>query len=249
MELQKNSWDCFAITLHQSSERYQNFKQNNSHLNIEVFKAVNGRSLSNEDMLQSGLVTNELIKSGLYTQGMAGCDSSHRALWRRVINNKRGALILEDDCITHPQTRKLINGRIKTLMSNDITFFAANTNSILASITPEGLKTVKLFEPEYPTQQWIKTALRNTKVTDIRLEKMLKGFGFCAYFISPQGALKLEQKIFPLSLRATNIPLLTKKMPAISADRAGCGIYTEIEAYIMQPFAAYTPNINSSTQS
>jgi len=40
MELQKTSWDCFVITLQQSSERYQNFKQNNSHLNIEIFKAV-----------------------------------------------------------------------------------------------------------------------------------------------------------------------------------------------------------------
>ena len=180
---------------------------------------------------------------------MSGCDSSHRALWRRVINNKRGALILEDDCITHPQTSKLVYENIKTLMSNDITFFAVNTDSILASITPEGVKTVKLFEPKYPTDQWIKTALRNTKVTDIRIERMLKGFGTCAYFISPKGALTLEQKIFPLSLRVTNIPLLTQEMPAISADRAGCGIYTEIEAYVMQPFAAYTPNINSSTQS
>ena len=80
------------------------------------------------------------------------------------------------------------------------------------------------------------------------MHRLIKAFGFCAYFISPNGAKKLNAKLFPLSLVTTKIPLITNQMPATTIDRAGCREYSQLDAFICQPFLAYTPNTDSSTR-
>jgi len=133
-------------------------------------------------------------------------------------------------------------------MEVDICFFGINTDSILASISPTGLASLSLFEPKHPSEEWIRNALSKTNTEEVELHKLVKAFGTCAYFISPLGAQKLNEKIFPLSLTTTNIPLITEKMPAISIDRAGCREYSLLKAFVCQPFLAYTPNTDSTTK-
>jgi hypothetical protein len=245
---QQQTWDCRVITLEPGSKRHLNFQQRNQHLLSKVFAGIQGQQISPEERLNSGLATAELLQSDLLKDGMAGCSASHRALWQQVHTRQRGALILEDDCITHPDISLLINRHYPALMAADITFFTVNTNSILASVSPEGLASVHLYEPKHPSHEWIHATLGKTNPEHMRMHRMLKGFGFSAYFLSPTGALRLEKAIFPLSLRTTSVPLISEAMPAIGLDRAGCGAYPLMNAYIFQPFAAYTPNQNSSTQ-
>ena len=133
-------------------------------------------------------------------------------------------------------------------MEIDICFFGINTDSILQSITPTGLATLSLFDPKHPSQKWIRNALSRTRANEVMMHRLIKGFGTCAYFISPSGAKRLSTKLFPLSLLTTNIPLITERMPAISIDRAGCREYSKLEAFICQPFLAYTPNTDSTTR-
>ena len=247
-EANKTPWRCVAITLDPEGTRYQKFLANNRHLQIESFKGIKGSDLSKKEIIKQGLATRELTYSPFLGNGTIGCAASHKAIWDKAAEGKQGYVVLEDDCYTHPKIANFIDKKLITLMKIDICFFGINTDSILQCISQTGLARLSLFEPRYPSPEWIKKALSRTDTKTVELHKLMKAFGNCAYFISPKGARKLSTKLFPMSFRTTNIPLVTEKMPAIGLDRAGNGIYSKLEAYVCQPFLAYTPNIDSSTR-
>ena len=244
----QKSWECLAITLNPKAERYQNFLENNSHLKIETFQGIIGSDMTKQEIVERGLATRELAFSPLLKKGAIGCSASHKAIWDKAAEGSTGYFVLEDDCYTHPKVANFINNHLSILMNNDICFFGINTNSILLSTSPKGLVSLSLFDPKHPSQEWIKNALSKTTIEEVVLHRLFKAFGYCAYFISPRGARRLSQKIFPLSTKTTQIPLITENMPACGLDRAANGLYSELQANVCQPFLAYTPNIDSSTQ-
>ena len=243
-----SAWETLAITLEPTGSRYLEFKSNNNHLEITAFAAARGTDISKQEAARLGIATEELLATSLLTPGALGCAASHRALWARCSNGNKGFLVMEDDCYTHPEINDFIAKRLERLISADICFFGINTNGILQSISSSNLSRLSLFNPKNPSPSWIHAALSKTDIRNVDLHKLEKAFGSCAYFISPKGAQRLNTMIFPLSLKTTNIPLITDKMPAISIDRSGCSIYSQLDALVCEPFLAYTPNIDSSTK-
>jgi tetratricopeptide (TPR) repeat protein/GR25 family glycosyltransferase involved in LPS biosynthesis len=241
-------WETIAITLEPTGERYLEFKFNNKHLEITPFLALRGTDISKEEATSQGIATEELMATSLLTPGALGCAASHRSIWEKCSNGNKGLLVLEDDCYTHPHIVEFITENLERLMNADICFFGINTDSILRVALPSGLSRLSLFNPKNPSPDWIRAALSKTDIQNLKLHKLEKAFGFCAYFISPMGSQHLSRRIFPLSLKTTEIPLITDKMPAISIDRSGCSIYSQLNALVCEPFLAYTPNINSSTK-
>ena len=241
------SWKCMAITLDPKSKRFQEFIKNNCHLDIEVFQGIKGVEMDEEEIVKKGLATTELLKSGLTNRGRLGCAASHREIWRKAAKEELGYLVLEDDCYTHADTKRLIENNQIGLMQADICRLGINTNSILESISPAGLHRLSLFNPKHPNKKWISNAFSKTDYQKVEFHRLLKCFGNCAYFVSPTGAKKLEKAIFPLSTRTTSIPLVTEKMPACGLDRAANGSYSQLKAFVCQPFLAYTPNTDSQT--
>jgi len=242
------AWETLAITLEPTGQRYIGFKNNNKHLKITPFTALKGTDIPKEELLSQGIATEDLVATSLLTPGAAGNAASHRAIWARCSNGNKGFLVLEDDCYTHPKINDFVANNIARLMNADICFFGINTDSILQSISPLNLSRLCLFTPKYPTPDWIHAALSKTDIRNVEMHKLEKAFGYCAYFISPQGAQRLSKLIFPLSLKTTIIPLIANKMPAISIDRSGCSIYSQLDALVCEPFLAYTPNTDSSTK-
>ena len=244
----KKPWKCLAITLDPESKRYQTFIENNGHLEVDAFRGIKGAELSKEEIIKKGLATQDLLTSGLSNNGRLGAAASHRAIWHMAAKEGRGYFALEDDAHTHPRINDFINDNLDRLMNIDICLFGINTDSILQSISPVGLCSVSIFQPKFPNQEWIRHAFSKTNPQKVELHRLIKAFGFCAYFISPNGAKRLEEKIFPLSTRVTQIPLITDKMPASGPDRAANGAYSQLQAFVSQPFLAYTPNTDSSTK-
>lgn len=244
---ERKQWKCIAITLDPEGKRYKTFLENNNHIQIETFKGVKGADLSKEKIISQGLATEELITSGLTNDGRIGCAASHRAVWHKAAKEGKGYLVLEDDCHVHPRVSDFIEDNLTKLMHIDICRFGINTDSILQSISPKGLASLSLFDPKHPSEEWIRNALSKTSAEEVELHRLIKAFGNCAYFISPSGAKRLSEKIFPLSTRTTQIPLIANKMPASGLDRAANGIYSQLQAYVCQPFLAYTPNTDSTT--
>lgn len=247
-ESDNTPWKCIAITLDTDGKRYKSFLEKNHHLPVKSFQGVKGDELSKEEMINQGLATKDLAFSPFLKYGLVGNAASHRAIWEKAINENICYFILEDDCYTHPKVIDFINDNLATLQNADICFFGINTDSILDSISTTGLRSISLFEPKHPSEEWIRDALSKTSTKEVSMHRLIKAFGFCAYFISPHGAKKLSKEIFPLSLATTNVPLITDKMPAISIDRAGCGTYSHLQTFVCQPFLAYTPNTDSQTR-
>tara|TARA_B100001250_G_C19796696_1_gene789044 strand:- start:723 stop:1487 length:765 start_codon:yes stop_codon:yes gene_type:complete len=240
-------WLAKVICLDKLSKRYQKFNVNNIHLKHKFFQGISGKDLNKEEVLKAGLLSKSLLDSNLVSDGAIGCAASHRALWNEVITTKKPMLILEDDVITHENITHFINDNYRQLMEIDITFFTINTNTILQSISPEGMETVTMFRYLHPSEDWIKKTLLNTRLAAVRPHKLIKAFGHAAYFITPIGAKKMEEKTFPLEGTTVNIPKINEKLLSVAHDIEANRFYHELDAYICLPFLAFSPNINSTT--
>lgn len=243
--------NSIVISLDVAGERIKNFHQVNSHFSIlspEIFPAIRGTDLTRQEILESQLLTQETLDSGLCTPGSIGVAASMRWIWQQVSNFDEGALVMEDDAITHPDLLTYIHKNQQQLDHNDITFFGYNTDAPLSIETPQGIVLNIQTFPEYPEPDWIEATLNKTDALDATLMKFLKGFGMMCYWISPTGAQKIEELCFPLTLATTTIPLLSHAMPGVSIDRRLCAFYPELNAAITWPPLAYSPNTDSTTR-
>lgn len=245
--------DIIAITNNINSGRYKKFLKNNSHLEIRAFEAILGKNLSHDEILNQNLATSQLIShKGLFSSGAIGCGASHRAIWKYCIEEQKNLLVLEDDCYTHPKIMEYIRSNKKTLDACDICYFGLHTNSVIKLKSPEGLQFSSIyFDPSYPDPEWIRTYFHKTDLKKINLNKLIIGFGTWAYYLTPKGASKLDDLVFPLSLKTTPIPLIdcgrTKDIICTSIDRSACSIYEKIDALITYPFLAHNTNKDIST--
>jgi GR25 family glycosyltransferase involved in LPS biosynthesis len=181
--------------------------------------------------------------------GALGCAASHREVWKKAANTPSGMLIMEDDVITHPRLPELIDKHMQFFEKQDIVHFTLNTDSVLHVESPAGLRQVTLFAPRYPEEDWIKAALSRTNIETVGMWKLLNTFGMCCYFLSARGAEKLLEKVFPLRLDTTKIPLILQEdMPQYSLDRRMNALYQSLNAHMCMPFLAFTPNGDSTTR-
>ena len=238
--------NAYVITLAPESERFKRFSQLNKHLDWTIFNAIRGENISINDRLNKGYVTEEAALSGLVTDGSLGCALSHYTLWQEVAASGAGALIMEDDVVTHRKISKYII-RSSDLESKDILFFGCNTDSIMGVISPQGVRHVTAFKEKNPSYDEIISILSKTKISRVTCWRYLKGFGLCCYFITPNGANKLIQMLFPLRLEGVLIPYVSSNVPGISPDRRLNALYENIWSYITIPFLALTPNTDSAT--
>ena len=242
-----------SISIDSKSERYYKFLKNNNHLKIKTFNAIIGKNLSEEKILAENLATKDLLyDERCFSYGAIGCAASHKAIWKDSIDKNENFLVLEDDCCTNPKIEEFIEKNINILNECDICFFGMSTNSVIHIKTPQGLQFSSIgFNPSYPTFDWIKNAFNQTDINNIIFNKLIIGFGTWCYYITPLGAKKLTELIFPLSLNKIEIPLInngqSRIMPLISIDRSGCSIYKQINALITYPFLAFNQNNNLST--
>jgi len=241
-------WPARVISLDPSGPRYQAFAVRNQHLHAAVFQAVRGDGINLHDCIEANLITPNLANSGLLHPGTMGAALSHRALWQQAAAGSTGMLILEDDVVSHPELAAWISANHPQLLRHDLTHFSINTDSILTTVSAQGLQESRVFHPKHPDQSWIDTALARTALSEIRVSRLLKAFGMCCYFISPQGAAKILEHTFPLTLATTAIPLISDAMPGFSIDRRLNAFYPTLQTWITLPFLAYTPNDYSSTK-
>ena len=245
--------EIVAVTLDSKGQRYKNFLKNNFHLDINPFEAVVGKNLSEKEILDENLATSELISNkNVFSLGAMGCAASHKKIWKQCLDQKKSILVLEDDCYTHPQIKEFIAVNKKILDSCDMCYFGLHLNSVIQVQSPQGLLFSNIyFDPGYPNPDWIKKAFSKTDIAKVLFNKLIKGFGTWAYYITPKGAEKLINLIFPLSLETTKIPLIyhgkSVNMPIFSIDRAGCKIYKDINVLMTYPFLAYNENREIST--
>ena len=236
----------FVITLDEQGPRFAAFRAANRHLSFHVARGIRGRDLSREMLVSQGLITRDALDAGAVTAGEAGCAASHLALWREAVRLGRPVLILEDDVITHPQIEAQI-ARID--FPFDVIFLGVNTDTLLATLSPEGVQEFSSFVDRYPPPIRIAQIFEQTDLSRISFRPLLNGFGLCCYLVSPQGAAKLAQRVFPLRLDGVQIPgIKSAIIRGTSIDRRMNALYPDLRVFVMRPFLAWTPNTDSSTR-
>jgi hypothetical protein len=241
----------FILTIDILSQRFQTFAAANQHLELmdsQIFSGVVGTELSSQEIVESGLATQEVLDSkGYCTPGLLGNAASHRMIWQEVAQRERGVLVIEDDAIVHPQIASYIRSHLPELESRDITFFGYNTNAPLSIILPVGLEASLISRPIHPPIEWSVATLSSTDITKAESCRLLSGFGMLCYWISTNGAARLSNLCFPLSMESCSVPLLPHNMPGVSIDRRLCSLYSKINAAIIMPPLAYSENLESLT--
>lgn len=176
----------FVINLKSSTERRKIMERqlNKLSLPFEIFDAVNGASLSEEEILT--LYDSDYYNSrpSYYSRGMVGCTLTHYYIYRKIVEeNIQNAFILEDDMA----------------LNNDLP-------GILSKLPAELRKdeAIMLFYQSY-------SPIKLTKDSAISLEGPYKLYqvadldgliSTAAYFISNEAAQTMLNKILPIS----NVP-------------------------------------------
>jgi GR25 family glycosyltransferase involved in LPS biosynthesis len=244
----------YAISLEPAGARYRAFAESNRHLGeIDIFKAIKGADIPLAERVSSGLITPELLAPGAITEGTLGCAASHRAVWRKIAaagegaGKSEGALVMEDDVVTHPRLLEFFTRHADFMRHADLVFFAVNTDSVLATVSREGLASYEFMMPQFPDLAWIRAALAATVFAEVRAARMLNGFGLCCYWLSASAAARLLDLCYPLTLEGTAIPFMAKPWPGSAIDGRMNAFFASLRVYVTRPFLAYSPNTDSST--
>lgn len=86
----------FVMNLDRSKDRWERASEEmkKAGLNVQRFSAVDGKKLSNEELMQD----TTLLARCLQPRGVIGCYLSHRKFWKMVVReNISAAIIFEDD--------------------------------------------------------------------------------------------------------------------------------------------------------
>ncbi len=241
-------YETHVITLDVRGRRFKLFQENNQHLDFEAYTGVRGAEISFAERIYQRLMSPEAIAAKLATDGEVGCAASHKRLWEKAATSRHGLLILEDDAATHPELSAYIEKNRDRIAQSDVFLFCVNTDSVLGVEQPSSLRQACVFEPKYPDYEWIHNSLARTDWQLVQNWKLINGFGLCCYFITPKGAKKLLNLIFPLTVQKTHIQTFNITVPGISIDKRLNAFYAELDARISIPFLAFSPNRDSATR-
>ena len=138
-------------------------------------------------------------------------------MWTKAADTNSGYVVLEDDVITHPGLGKFAAALATSAPRLEWAAFAVNTDSVLIAQSPQGYVQTMKFQDKHPPPQRIAALLKRTRIVDVKLWRLLRGFGSAAYYVSPAGARKLLASVLPM--RSDTVPVPTLGNVAGRVDR------------------------------
>lgn len=179
----------YVISLKNTPERLKEFLKNNSHVDFEVFDAIDGSTLT---------------PVGNYKHGGMGNAMSHIELWKKCAAGKEAFTICEDDAILH---KDFIEAKVGALIFNVYDFICWGWNydaDLWASPMPFLSPVRMTFNQD--SMRVNKTNYLNDSLNYIFLKLHLFNGTFC-YTITPNGAKKFLDICYPLKTTiSANIP-------------------------------------------
>ena len=177
----------YAITLERIEERkhYINNHLNELNLDYQIIKAIDGASLSKEEMAASCDMKNVEKWSWWLTPGAIGCALSHYNAYEALVEtNEKAGFVIEDDTILPENINELLNEIEQEIGENEIIllFYSSFNPANLSSV---GLKKLADGNLVYPMET-------------------SKTFSALAYVIGRKAAQNMLNNIKPIRVTADN---------------------------------------------
>jgi len=223
-----------VISLPSEQANLTTFACRNEHLNFRVSREAASHSASSEKPTITG--PSDGVEKAHAASREALNAESHRALWMEAASSPSGLLILETDVITHPELEDFV-GNIIEISRFDLIVFSIDTGGVCETVSPQGLQIVSKFQPRNPSLEWIQGALSRTNVQNVELHRLVNGLGSSCYFVSPSGAKKMLDTLFPKGPDGGRTDSIDRRMNAL---------YPQMKVFVTSPFLAWRAGLANS---
>ena len=197
---------------------------------ITVMPGVDGSQLDPHELLARGLLEPSALN---WPQGQLGCALSHLRCLLRCLRLGQPQLILENDAVLAPHWRAELAQLLEQAPANwDLLLLGWNLDSCLQLEWAGGLGLTALFQPRWPSQAQLETALAASGGR--RWFRLLKGLGLAGYLVSPAGAARILAWALPLR----SLPIAAPELPpraCFSFDGQLNSLYPELSAWACVP--------------
>jgi glycosyl transferase, family 25 len=231
-----------VISLARQQERRSLFLRRNAHVPTTFFDAVDGSTLSEDQIRASGLFLPEVART--YHAHSYGAAISHWHLWKEAAASVVPTTIAEDDALLRHDFEARSEALMATLPSDwDIVLWGWNFDSVLC-IWPIGdvSPAVVLFDEPRLRESPESFQAVATPVQAFRLER---AFGLPVYTLSPAGAAKMLDLCFPQAGYSVWIPIFDKYLPNVGIDVSMNAAYPKTHSFACFPPLAVTPNVRA----
>ena len=219
------------ISLERTPERLAAFRRTNPHLtNTIVFTAVDGLTLSVDDLAAKGLVVPPIQ----YTAGRLGCMMSHTALWDQAIRSGQALTICEDDAIFNRGFERRAAEILAALPGDtDIIYWGWNFDAPTAIELIPGLSPCATAFGKNPQPQDI-YSFQDNRIRPVAY-RLLRAMGIVCYTITPQGAKRLRELCLPVRNETWEFPEIKARIANIGIDVAMAQALPRLQAFCSVP--------------
>ncbi|MGP0084667.1 MAG: glycosyltransferase family 25 protein [Steroidobacteraceae bacterium] len=217
-----------VISLERTPERLAEFRQFNGHLKdaIAVFKAVDGATLSLDDVAARGLIEPPIH----YTKGAVGSMISHTSLWEHAAKTGEITTICEDDAIfSFDFARRFMELLTALPDDTDIVYWGWNFDALTAIEFIPAMSAWTLGFGRNPQRSEI-SAFQNCSSNPVPY-RLLRAFGIICYTVTPNGAQRLRQLCLPVRGDTWDFPEIRLRMPNVNMDVAICNALPRIKGF------------------
>jgi glycosyl transferase family 25 len=178
-----------VISLERTPERLAEFRARNGHLkHVAVFKAVDGATLSQDDLAAHGVIVPPIH----YTKGTLGSMMSHTAMWQHAATSGEITTVCEDDAIFNLAFEAWAIELISALPDDtDIIYWGWNFDANNAIELIPGMSPCVTGFGKNPLPNEV-GAFQNCPIRPVAL-RLLRAFGIICYTITPAGARRLRE--------------------------------------------------------
>jgi GR25 family glycosyltransferase involved in LPS biosynthesis len=234
------SVEACVISLDRTPERLEQFRKQLGSLSEAVrwHPGVDGSTLDCEELVAEGVLDRSALA---WPRGQIGCALSHLSAWRWCVEQGEALLIFEDDVQLAPDWNLRLDRLLGELGSRpwDLLLLGCNQDSCLQMEWTEGHRMTALFRPRYSNASEIIAALESAKQP--ALYRLITALGLAGYVITPDGAARMLEWVYPLR----TLPIQTPELPVrdcFSLDGQMNAYYESNNVYIAFPPIAIGEN-------
>ena len=179
-----NDLSIYVVNLKKDTERKKKMEEqlNKYNLNFEIFDAVNGKDLDIEKLKKDNIIK---VTDRQYKNGEYGCYLSHYNIWKKFSSNdKKFALILEDDVVLSSDFNKKIAYILNELKDNE------QNKDIDIVYLQSNISCTEFFDKD--------GCNKVLEETDNMKKTLLLGFRTCSYIITKNGIDKMLKFSSPI---------------------------------------------------